>query len=41
MTARFLLAMGVDVDEGNPDNFALPEGGVLDGPPKVDNQERK
>ena len=25
MTARFLLAMDVQVDEGNPDNFALPE----------------
>lgn len=25
MTARFLLAMGVQVDEGNPDGFALPE----------------
>lgn len=25
MTARFLLAMDVGVDEGNPDGFALPE----------------
>jgi 4-carboxymuconolactone decarboxylase len=35
MTARFLLAMGVEVDEGNPDNFGLPQGGVLQGPPSV------
>lgn len=33
MTARFLLAMGVEVDEGNPDDFELPQGGVLAGPP--------
>jgi alkylhydroperoxidase family enzyme len=25
MTARFLLAMDVGIDEGNPDGFALPE----------------
>lgn len=25
MTARFLLAIGVEVDEGNPDGFAVPE----------------
>ena len=32
-TARFLLAMDVGVDEGNPDNFGLPEGSVLGTPP--------
>jgi 4-carboxymuconolactone decarboxylase len=26
MTARFLNAMGVQVDDGNPDRFGLPEG---------------
>jgi alkylhydroperoxidase family enzyme len=33
MTARFLVAMDVDVDEGNPDKFGLPEGSVLGVPP--------
>jgi 4-carboxymuconolactone decarboxylase len=32
-TARFLLAMDVAVDEGNPDNFGIPEGSVLGVPP--------
>ena len=32
-TARFLLAMDVDVDEGNPDGFGVPEGSVLGVPP--------
>jgi alkylhydroperoxidase family enzyme len=32
-TARFLLAMDVDVDEGNPDAFGLPEGSALGAPP--------
>ena len=40
MTARFLLAMGVEVDEGNPDNFELPRGGVLQGPPGSEEAEK-
>lgn len=33
MTARFLVAMDVPVDKGNPDEFGLPEGSVLGTPP--------